>query len=78
MNQIVTPKNYEVQRDAMYQKKIEECKSKLDAFLKKENMFIGAYLNYGQTGMTPEVMVLPREFIKEGKLPTEQTLDDKK
>ena len=47
----------------MGKRKIEESKIKLDKFLEENELFVGAILRYTQTGIIPEVVVLPKQFL---------------
>lgn len=67
MNNIQVPSSFSESREALMRKKVEEAKSKLDAFLEENDIFVGATLKYTPTGLLPDIIVLPKQFLKNNK-----------
>ena len=59
------PKNFQKRREEEMKRKVKEAKERLDEWLEENNIFVGATIHYTPTGIIPEVMVLPREFLQE-------------
>lgn len=72
MSKIKVPQLYQEQQDRLAQIKIDECREKLNKFTEEEGIFIGAIIRYTKTGILPDVIVLPKQFISVNKQENEK------